>query len=71
MDHSGLVGGMQGPRRLFHEVDDPEEYLRLLKKQGCELISRPGEVPIKFRDPSGIVAEIVPPGRYASDAPAD
>ncbi len=50
------------------EVDDPEEYLKLLKRQGCELISRPGEVPIKFRDPSGIVAEIVPRGRYASDA---
>ena len=53
------------------EVDNLEEYLEQLKRQGCTLISRPGEVPIKFRDPSGIVAEIVPPGRYASDAPAD
>ncbi len=53
------------------EVENLEGYLQMLKRQGCELLSAPGEVPIKFRDPSGIVAEIIPPGRYTSDAHAD
>jgi hypothetical protein len=35
-----------------------------LKKFGCEIISDPGVVPIKFRAPGGTVAGIVPTARY-------
>jgi len=31
---------------------------------GGTILSRPGEVPIKYRSPDGTVAEIVPKGRY-------
>ncbi|HWP34766.1 MAG TPA: VOC family protein [Thermodesulfobacteriota bacterium] len=57
----------RGPciHHLGIEVDDLEAYRARLVRYGCELISAPGEIPIKFRDPNGIVAEIVPRGRYA------
>ena len=35
-----------------------------IKKLGCEIISDPGVVPVKFRAPGGTVAEIVPTARY-------
>src|SRR3970282_777246 len=35
-----------------------------LNQFGCEIISDPGVVPIKFRAPGGTVAEIVPKARY-------
>ena len=35
-----------------------------LQKFGCEIISDPGVIPIKFRAPGGTVAEIVPKARY-------
>ena len=31
---------------------------------GGKILSKPGEVPIKYRAPDGTVAEIVPKGRY-------
>ena len=31
---------------------------------GCEIVSEPGVVPVKFRAPGGTVAELVPAGRY-------
>lgn len=46
------------------EVDDTEKYAAELKKYGCEIISDPGVIPVKFRAPGGTVAEIVPVGRY-------
>jgi len=47
------------------EVDDLEKAQREIREQGCELISDPGVVPVKFRAPGGTVCEIVPRGRYA------
>jgi len=47
------------------EVDDLEKAEREIREQGCELISDPGVVPVKFRAPGGTVCEIVPRGRYA------
>lgn len=38
-------------------VADKEAELRAL---GCEILSQPGVMPIKFRMPGGIVAEIAP-----------
>lgn len=46
------------------EVDDVDKHAAELKKYGCEIISDPGVVPVKFRAPGGTVAEIVPAGRY-------
>ncbi len=46
------------------EVEDLEASIKELKAAGCELLSPPGELPVKFRDVSGVVAELVPVGRY-------
>jgi lactoylglutathione lyase len=46
------------------EVDDVAGCTAGLKKYGCEIISDPGVIPVKFRAPDGIVAEIVPAKRY-------
>ncbi|MBI4207741.1 MAG: VOC family protein [Betaproteobacteria bacterium] len=46
------------------EVEDIDKHAAELKKYGCEIISDPGVIPVKFRAPGGTVAEIVPAGRY-------
>lgn len=46
------------------EVDDFDKYVAEIRKFGCEIISDPGVVPVKFRAPGGTVAEIVPTERY-------
>jgi lactoylglutathione lyase len=50
------------------EVDDLETYSKQLKQYGCEIISDPGVIPVKFRAPGGTVAELVPVGRYKQPA---
>jgi lactoylglutathione lyase len=46
------------------EVDDLAAATKQIKSYGCEIISDPGVVPVKFRAPGGTVCEIVPKGRY-------
>jgi lactoylglutathione lyase len=46
------------------EVEDLQEAEKQIKSHGCEIISDPGVIPIKFRAPGGTVAELVPVGRY-------
>ena len=46
------------------EVDDIEKAEREIREQGCDVISDPGVIPVKFRAPGGTVCEIVPRGRY-------
>ena len=46
------------------EVDDVAGCTEGLKQYGCEIISDPGVIPVKFRAPDGIVAELVPAERY-------
>ena len=46
------------------EVDDIEKYTEQIKTQGCEIISDPGVIPVKFKAPGGTTAELVPIGRY-------
>ena len=57
-----------GPGPCIHhfaiEVDDLEKCAAEIGKYGCELISDPGVIPVKFRAPGGTIAEIVPGGRY-------
>ena len=50
------------------EVDDVERATATIKSYGCEIISDPGVIPVKFRAPGGIVCEIVPKGRYKKPA---
>ena len=46
------------------EVEDFDKSVAEINKLGCEIISDPGVVPVKFRAPGGTVAEIVPTARY-------
>jgi lactoylglutathione lyase len=50
------------------EVEDMEKATAQIKSHGCELISDPGVIPVKFRAPGGTVAELVPVGRYKKPA---
>jgi lactoylglutathione lyase len=50
------------------EVDDIEQATTKIKSYGCEIISDPGVVPVKFRAPGGTVAELVPAERYKKPA---
>lgn len=46
------------------EVEDMDKYLAEIRRFGCEIISDPGVIPVKFRAPGGTVLEIVPRQRY-------
>ncbi|MGZ5641016.1 MAG: VOC family protein [Burkholderiales bacterium] len=46
------------------EVEDLEKSTAQILAYGCEIISDPGVIPVKFRAPGGTVAELVPVGRY-------
>jgi len=46
------------------EVDNIDTATRQVQSYGCEIISDPGVVPVKFRAPGGTVCELVPKGRY-------
>ena len=60
----------QGPciHHFGIEVEDLDQYASELARFGCQVISDPGVVPIKFRAPGGTVAEIVPSARYKKPA---
>jgi predicted enzyme related to lactoylglutathione lyase len=47
------------------EVEDLEKSTKDLQSFGCQVISDPGVIPVKFRDPGGTIAELVEIGRYA------
>jgi lactoylglutathione lyase len=46
------------------EVDDVGAATKQVESYGCEIISDPGVIPVKFRAPGGTVCELVPKGRY-------
>ena len=46
------------------EVGDVEKARRDIEARGCEVVSDPGVIPVKFRAVGGTVAELVPVGRY-------
>ena len=50
------------------EVDNVDAATRQVKGYGCEIISDPGVIPVKFRAPGGTVCELVPKGRYKKAA---
>ena len=46
------------------EVEDLAQSRKDLLSFGCEIISDPGVIPVKFRGPGGTIAELVQIGRY-------
>jgi lactoylglutathione lyase len=52
------------------EVEDLRQATEEIKARGCELVSDPGVIPVKFRAPGGTIAELVPIGRYKNEAAA-
>ena len=46
------------------EVPDIEKARKDIESLGCEVVSDPGVIPVKFRAVGGTVAELVPVGRY-------
>jgi catechol 2,3-dioxygenase-like lactoylglutathione lyase family enzyme len=38
-----------------------EDYIKMIKATGCEIISPPGVNPMKFRAPGGVIAEVGTP----------
>ncbi len=52
------------------EVDDILAATRQVQEYGCQIISDPGVIPVKFRAPGGTVCELVPGGRYRQPAKA-
>ena len=57
-----------GPGPAIHhfgiEVEDHDGFAEIVAANGGTILSKPGEVPIKYRAPDGTIAEIVPKGRY-------
>ncbi|HEY7239503.1 MAG TPA: VOC family protein [Burkholderiales bacterium] len=52
------------------EVDNVDMATKQVTSYGCEIISDPGVIPVKFRAPGGTVCELVPKGRYKKPAAA-
>jgi lactoylglutathione lyase len=46
------------------EVPDIAKATQEIRARGCEIVSDPGVIPVKFRAPGGTIAELVPVGRY-------
>ncbi len=72
-DESSDEAKAAGPGPCIHHVgfavDDMDAYLREITKRGCEIISDPGVVPVKFRAPGGTVAEIAPTTHFKGAKP--
>ncbi len=51
------------------EVQDLEKSTAEIRQKGCEIISDPGVIPVKFRAPGGTTAELVPIGRFKAVPP--
>lgn len=47
------------------EVEDVDAYVERIRGFGCEILSEPKTIPVKFRMPGGPIAEIVPLGSFA------
>ncbi len=60
---------LAGPGPCIHhfglEVDDLAKYTADIVNAGCEILSgSPEKPPVKFRTPSGVIAELQPAGRF-------
>jgi lactoylglutathione lyase len=51
------------------EVPDIEKAREEIEARGCEVVSDPGVIPVKFRARGGTVAELVPSAATSADEP--
>jgi lactoylglutathione lyase len=65
VDMAKEVGSGPAIHHFGIEVDDVEKYVPLLLENGAKILSKPGEIPVKFRMPGGPLAELVPDGSFA------
>jgi len=63
-EEAKLVGPGPAIHHFGIEVDDHEAFAAKVTANGGKILSKPGEVPIKYRSPDGVIAEVVPMGRY-------
>jgi predicted enzyme related to lactoylglutathione lyase len=60
-----------GPAPCIHhigmEVEDLDAFIAQIKENGGEILTAPGHLPVKFRSPSGPVAEVVPMQRWEKE----
>ena len=63
-EEATLVGEGPAIHHFGIEVDDHQGFAEKVVANGGKILSKPGEVPIKYRSPDGTVAEIVDVGRY-------
>lgn len=63
-EEAKLVGEGPAIHHFGIEVDDHLGFAEKVIANGGTILSKPGEVPIKYRSPDGTIAEIVPMGRY-------
>jgi len=57
-------GAAPGIHHFGVAVADLEASTRRVREAGGQILTPPGEVPVKFRDPDGAICELVPFGRY-------
>lgn len=57
-------GAAPGIHHFGVAVADLEAWTRRVREAGGQVLTPPGEIPVKFRDPDGAICEIVPFGRY-------
>ena len=63
-EEAKLVGPGPAIHHFGIEVEDHEAFAAKVAANGGTILSKPGEVPIKYRSPDGVIAEVVPMGRY-------
>jgi lactoylglutathione lyase len=63
-EEAKLVGPGPAIHHFGIEVEDHQGFTEKVVANGGTILSKPGEIPIKYRSPDGTVAEIVPKGRY-------
>ncbi len=57
-------GAVPGIHHFGVAVADLDAWTRRVRDAGGELLTPAGQVPVKFRDPDGVICELVPFGRY-------
>ena len=63
-EEAKLVGPGPAIHHFGIEVEDHQGFVEKVVANGGKILSKPGEIPIKYRSPDGTVAEIVPNARY-------
>jgi lactoylglutathione lyase len=67
-DESQKDAQLAGPGPCIHhwglEVADRESFADIIRRNGGEVLSRPGAATLRFRAPDRTIVEVVEPGRY-------